>query len=103
DPVRRNGVFTAAVIDGLECNATFPRGVVTADTLAAYVERVVRKWIRTNRNPNVASAIQKSMEGEALNMPLAQCWPPEAPKLNISFTGSIVTVSSPGHDWQRDV
>jgi len=103
DPVRRNGVFTAAVIDGLECNATFPRGVVTADTLAAYVEREVRKWIQKNRDPNVGSAIQRSIEGEAHNMPLAQCWPPEPPKLHIATAGSIVTVSSESHHWQRDI
>jgi hypothetical protein len=103
DPVRRNGVFTAAVIDGLACNASSPRGQVTADTLAAYVEREVRAWIRKNRNPNVGSAIERAIEGEAHNMPLAQCWQPEAPKLDITIAGSIVTVSSESHHWQRDV
>jgi hypothetical protein len=103
DPVRRNGAFTAAVIDGLACKASTPRGQVTADTLAAYVEREVRKWIRKNRDPNVGSAIQRSIEGEAHNMPLAQCWDPEAPKLNITTAGSILTISSPGRYWQRDV
>jgi len=103
DPARGNGAFTAAVIDGLACNASAPRGQVTADTLAAYVEREVRKWIQKNRNPNVGSAIQRSIEGEAHNMPLAQCWPPEAPKLHITTAGSIVTVRVGSQQWQRDI
>ena len=74
DFAARNGVFTKAVIDGVNCGAAKSRGVVTAETLAGYVERKVRAWIHDNRDPSVGSATQSSMDGEARNMPLAQCW-----------------------------
>ena len=39
DDVRRNGVFTAAVIEGLQCRAeTNKKGFVTVDSLQKYVE-----------------------------------------------------------------
>jgi ribonuclease HI len=103
DPRSCNGVFTRAVIDGLNCKATSPRCQVTAETLAQYVERTVRKWIRVNRNPNVRSATQINVDGEARNMPLAQCCVPAAPKMHITSAGSVVTVSSAGALWSRDV
>jgi hypothetical protein len=72
----RNGVFTRTVIDGIKCGAAKPRGAVTVDTLAGYVERNVQRWIRLNRDPDVASATQMSIDGAVQNMPLAQCVPP---------------------------
>ena len=71
----RNGVFTKAVMDGLKCDAAKVNGYVTASTLAGYVERSVRNWIRENRDPSVVSATQSDIDGGALNMPLAQCRP----------------------------
>ena len=74
DPVKRNGVFTEAVIDGLNCNAATPGGFVTASTLATHVENGVLKWIRANIDRSVRSATQISIDGDARNMPLSQCW-----------------------------
>lgn len=68
-----NGVFTRAVIDGLQCKATAVRSAVTARTLSEYVERSVRDWVRRHRDPLIGSATQSSLDGEACNMPLAQC------------------------------
>jgi len=72
----RNGVFTKTVIDGIKCGAAKPRGAVTVETLAGYVQRNVQTWIRINRDPDVGSATQVSMDGAVQNMPLAQCVPP---------------------------
>jgi hypothetical protein len=74
DDVSKNGVFTHAVIDGLKCNAAKPRGIVTASTLGTYVDNTVRRWIHENRDGESGPAIQSSIDGEARNMPLAQCW-----------------------------
>lgn len=74
DEVRRNGVFTAAVIDGLRCNAPMDaRGLVTVDALAAFVERQVSSWIRKNRDANIVRATQMTSDGDAKTMPLASC------------------------------
>lgn len=73
DPVTGNGVFTKAVIDGLQCRAAAPRGVVTVDTLREYVEREVRQWIREHRDPTIGAAIQVSMDGDTPDMPLSIC------------------------------
>lgn len=51
DHDRKNGVFTAVLIDGLRCAATTDsRGYVTVDTLKAYVEEQVLSWIQKNRD-----------------------------------------------------
>lgn len=75
DDSRRNGVFTATVIDGLRCGAaTDPRGYVTVDTLRAYVEDRVLDWIRRNhRDPDAKQATQIQSEGRSSAMPLAVC------------------------------
>jgi hypothetical protein len=106
DPEARNGVFTKAVIGGINCGAAKVRGAVTADTLAGYVERYVHAWIRDNRDPNVGSATEASMDGEARNMPLAQCWGPSigGPARAIPI-GTAVRAFSEKNEllWQRDV
>jgi hypothetical protein len=103
DPRHCNGVFTKAVIDGLGCKATSPRDQVTAETLAAYVERTVRGWIRANKNPRVGSAIQINIDGEARNMPLAQCRP-QALAGTFSTNGSVLSAFDQKRPlWQRDV
>jgi hypothetical protein len=80
DPDRRNGVFTAAVIDGLQCGAvTDARGLITADALTEHVEKQVGAWIRKNRDAGRESAIQYNLDGLARNMPLAACTPPSPP------------------------
>lgn len=74
DDARRNGVFTAAVIDGLQCEAaTDEHGLITVDTLAQFVERRVLSWIRRNRNVEIAQATQVTWDGHARTMPLAVC------------------------------
>jgi hypothetical protein len=75
DDGRRNGVFTATVIDGLRCGAaTDRRGYVTVDTLRAYVEDRVLEWIRKNhRDPDAKQATQIQSEGRSSAMPLTIC------------------------------
>lgn len=74
DDERRNGVFTAAVIDGLRCGASpDARGLVTVDTLSAFVEERVLTWIRKHRDVNIERATQMTSEGGTKNMPLAAC------------------------------
>jgi hypothetical protein len=107
DPAARNGVFTKAVIGGIQCGAAKVRGVVTAETLASYVERSVHTWIRDNRDPSVGSATQWSMDGEARNMPLSQCWdgvPPSCPE-RVSAGGTTIRAFSKKNEplWQQDV
>ena len=74
DEVRRNGVFTAAVIDGLRCEASMDaRGLVTVDSLSAFVEARVLTWIRKQRDSSVTRATQVTYEGSTKTMPLAEC------------------------------
>lgn len=74
DDERGNGVFTSAVIDGLRCAApTDADGLVTIDTLSAFVEQRVLEWIRKNRNVDLTRATQLTWEGQARAMPLAAC------------------------------
>jgi len=74
DDKRKNGVFTAAVIDGLLCNAaTDDRGLITVETLADYVETTVRSWIQKHKDPAIRKAIQVNMDGQTKTMPLAVC------------------------------
>src|SRR5262249_24048539 len=106
DPEARNGVFTEAVIAGVNCGAAKVRGAVTAETLAGYVERHVQSWIRKNRDPNIGSATQASMDGEARNMPLAQCWGggPSVGPVRATSVGTTVHAFSEKNEslWQRD-
>ena len=69
-----NGVFTKAVIDGLQCRAAKPQGFVTASTLGTYVDYSVAKWIHRHIDRSSRSAIQFNTDGDARNMPLSQCW-----------------------------
>lgn len=74
DDVRRNGVFTATLLDGLRCEAASdPRGFITVETLAAYVEEQVLSWIQKHRDPQARRATQLHSEGRSRAMPLAVC------------------------------
>jgi hypothetical protein len=74
DEVRGNGVFTAAIIDGLRCGAAKDRhGFVTAETLYRYVSHQVLQWLRRNGHPDVKKATAWACEGEARKMPLSIC------------------------------
>jgi hypothetical protein len=107
DPAARNGVFTNAVLAGMNCGAAKVRGIVTAETLASYVERSVHTWIRDNRDPNAGSATQVSMDGEARSMALAQCWaitPPGSGPVRATASGTTIRAFSIGNQqlWQWD-
>jgi Caspase domain len=91
DHVRRNGVFTKAVLDGLNGEASAPRGTVTVETLHNYVDRAVRRWIFENKKRMVNPATQISMEGETRNMALCDCWRTPGPKIRVAVDRSIVT------------
>ena len=74
DDAVRNGVFTAAVIEGLRCGAPLnEQGFVTVDTLSSFVEARVLDWIRRKRDPNARVATQLQCEGASKKMPLAAC------------------------------
>lgn len=74
DPALQNGVFTAAVIDGLRCKAgRDENGFVTASALSRYVEKRVLTWIQKNQNPEARGATQFLVEGGAAMMPLSSC------------------------------
>lgn len=98
---RGNGVFTKAVIDGLNCKARTEGGVVTVDSLHKYVEREVRSWIQKHKDPAVDNATQISIDGAADSMPLACCAPalcgppPErCPQLATSQGSKVTALSS---------
>ncbi len=91
DPVHQNGVFTKAVLDGLNCEASAPNGTVVVDTLHAYVDREVRRWIRENKGPTVSRATQISVEGQAGNMSLCECWRRPGPRIRVAVDQSILT------------
>ena len=101
----RNGVFTKTVIDGIRCGAAKVHNTVTAETLARYIEMNVHTWIRANRDPDVGSATQFSMDGEARNMPLARCGalPPGPCPARVSGDGTMVRAFSANTQlWQHD-
>lgn len=104
DHVNRNGVFTRAVLDGLNCKAPAPDGTVRVEALHSYVDREVRHWIRDNKKRTVNPATQISMEGETPNMPLCECWRPLGPAIRVAVDRSIVTAY--GVDtrplWRKD-
>lgn len=104
DDVHRNGVFTKAVLDGLDCEAAAPRGSVLVETLHSFVDRRVRHWIHDNKNRPVNPATQVSMEGETRNMPLSQCWRTPTSHLRVSVDRSTITAY--GDDtrplWRKD-
>lgn len=104
DDEHQNGVFTKAVLDGLNCEASSPRGTVLVETLHRFVDREVRRWIRDNKGRSVNPATQVSMEGETRNMPLSQCWRTPASRLRVAVDRSTVTVY--GEDtrplWRHD-
>lgn len=104
DDVHQNGVFTKAVLEGLDCNASAPRGTVLVDTLHRFVDREVRRWIRDNRKRAVNPATQISMEGETRNMPLSVCWRPVTSHMRVAVDRTVVTAYSDDTRplWRKD-
>lgn len=79
DDERKNGVFTAAVIDGLRCAATAnARGLVTVDALSDYVDARVLTWIEKHRQSRSGKGIQILGDASSKAMPLAVCDRPAA-------------------------
>jgi hypothetical protein len=74
DQERKNGVFTAAVLDGLrgEAKATMD-GWITVRTLADFVQQRVAGWVRRNRPDHAAKSlgIARRVEATAEGLPLA--------------------------------
>jgi hypothetical protein len=100
DPKRQNGVFTSALIDGLQCGAKTTRQMITVDKLHDFVETYVGNWVRTNKDPAVRIATQVNTDGFATMMPLASC-KPEARQMGLfaqplisgaKVTGSLLEV-----------
>jgi hypothetical protein len=104
DHVNRNGVFTKAVLDGLDGEASAPRGTVVVETLHSFVERKVRRWIFENKNRTVNPATQISMEGDTRNMPLSEIWRPRGRCIRVAIDRTILTAY--GDDtsplWRKD-
>lgn len=94
DDMHQNGVFTKAVLDGLNCQASAPHGTVVVETLHQYVEREVRRWIFENKHRTVDPATQVSMEGKTCNMPLCECWRAPGPRIRVAVDRTIVTAYS---------
>ncbi len=105
DEVHQNGVFTKAVLDGLDCEASAPRGEVIVETLHRYVEREVRRWIVKNKGPFEGPATQISMEGDTHRMPLAQCWRSSGDRLRVVADGAKLTAydEKTRPIWERDL
>lgn len=95
DETRGNGVFTAAVIDALDCEAGSKPATITVEQLATRVENQVRKYLR-KRDPSIAKATQLSTEGSTREMPLMLCrapWPPPPPPhevASVRFNGTML-------------
>lgn len=52
DPIKKNGVFTNYIIEGLLGDAqSDERGFITPETLSKYVDAKVKEWVKVNR-PN---------------------------------------------------
>lgn len=78
DAGRKNGVFTTAVIDALQCKAdSDAHGLITAEALSHYVDDQVRSWVNTYHDPSSNQAIQVQMDGTAGEIPLAICSKPK--------------------------
>ncbi len=74
DPKRGNGVFTAAVLDGLHGGAAAgPGGWITVRTLADFVQERVVAWIRKEwpREEERSRGIGRRIEASAEDLPLA--------------------------------
>jgi hypothetical protein len=74
DEERRNGVFTATVIEGLRCGAQAnSSGFITVDALHSYVESHVLAWLQTHKNRDAKTATQWTSEGSSKELPLSIC------------------------------
>jgi iron(II)-dependent oxidoreductase len=74
DDERENGVFTAAIIDGL-LGGVLPddRGLITVRNLASFVDGRVRAWVAEHRPKylELVKGIGTTLDGPVADMPLA--------------------------------
>jgi hypothetical protein len=109
DHVSRNGVFTKAVLDGLDCQAGRERGAVTVETLSRFVNRQVSVWLQKNRRETTKTGIQTIMDGGARLLPLSACKPAPpvrgARPMSTSIDDSILTALDKDDRalWRRDL
>jgi hypothetical protein len=107
DDERKNGVFTAAVIDGMHCAAAAnPRGLITVDALSDYVNERVLTWIRKHRDARAAKGIQILSDANSKTMPLATCdRPKSALPADVRTSGHIFNVFDDAgvRLWGREV
>ncbi|HEX7807750.1 MAG TPA: caspase family protein [Thermoanaerobaculia bacterium] len=81
DESRGNGVFTAAVIDGLKCAAAVDtEGFVTVESLANFVDTRVAEWVRKHRDRDAPTGIQVTTDSRARLIPVALCSPQKGGK-----------------------
>jgi len=74
DDERKNGVFTAAVLDGLRGWAPHDEhGLITVGILADYVDERVRLWVEANKpqHAGLSKGIGRRLEGQVAELPLA--------------------------------
>lgn len=74
DDQRQNGVFTAALLDGLRCSAVADeQGLITVDALADFVNQRVLAWVRSHRDRSATQGIQVTVDRGTRSMALAAC------------------------------
>jgi hypothetical protein len=103
DSLRQNGVFTAAVLDGLHGEAPAGQdGWITVRTLADFVQQRVSTWILRNRPEDAVKSlgIARHIESTAESVPLAL-----HPKFRHELPERPVLVAaqvedSPTEDWR---
>lgn len=72
DDEKQNGVFTAALLDGLSGKAEGDeRSFITIQTLTEYVDEQVRSWVRGNRGDVDVAGIGVNASPASQTMPLA--------------------------------
>ncbi len=73
DHRRRNGVFSAAILDGLRGDAPENNGFITPETLQVYIGNCLDRWFRRNDRPYRGFSVK--LDGNAQNLPLASSNP----------------------------
>ena len=103
DYIRQNGVFTATVLDGLNCKASVLRDTVLVESLNHYVEREVHRWIKENKDLDVAPATQIIMDGGTGGIGLSTCKSGRC--ASVVANGSQITVYNDNQEelWTKDL
>ena len=79
DDERKNGVFSAALLEGLRCSAADDRGLITVDALADFVDGRVLAWLKAHHAGYAKKGIQVNVDRSSRNMTLGVCaLPPSA-------------------------